>query len=138
MENENNVLDEETTVLKMTEELKEIMEENGVEETENPIDALFDEDNNDPIYLYSEKGELIGFEQIAIIPKKASTYAILKPIQPMEGVGEDEGLVFEIKSDKDGKEYLMLVVDEKIIDDVFDVYDELIEAEMQDNSQDEE
>ena len=132
MENENNVLDEETTVLKMTEELKEIMEENGIEATENPIDMLFDENNNDPIYLYSEKGEIIGFDQIALIPQKASTYAILKPIKPMEGVGEDEGLVFEIKTDSEGKEYLMLVVDEKVIDDVFEVYDELCESENQD------
>ena len=131
MENENNILDEENTVLKMTEELDEIMKESGVELTENPIDALYDEDNNDAIYLYSENGEIIGFEQIALIPQKSSTYAILKPIKPMEGVGEDEGLVFEIKSDSEGKEYLALVVEEKIIDDVFAVYDELCEAEMQ-------
>lgn len=132
MENKNNVLDEDTTVLKMTEELQEIMEENGIEATENPIDMLFDEDNNDPIYLYSEKGEIIGFDQIALIPQKEITYAILKPIKTIEGVGEDEGLVFEIKTDSEGKEYLMLVVDEKVIDDVFAVYDELCESEKQD------
>ena len=132
MENENNVLDEETTVLKMTEELNEIMEENGIESVGNPVDALFDEENTDPIYLYSEKGEMIGFEQIALIPLKANTYAILKPIKPMEGLGEDEGLVFEIKVDKDEREYLALVVDEKVIDDVFSVYDELCDAEEQD------
>ena len=133
MENENDILDEETTVLKMKEELNEILEENGIEDIENPVDALFDEENTDPIYLYSEKGEMIGFEQIALIPQKASTYAILKPIKPMEGLGEDEGLVFEIKADKGGKEYLALVVDEKIIDDVFDVYDKLCEEEIEDN-----
>ena len=132
MENKNDILDEEATVLKMSEELNEIMEENGIEATENPIDMLFDESNNDPIFLYSEKGEIIGFDQIALIPQKASTYAILKPIKPMEGVGEDEGLVFEIKTDSKGKEYLMLVLDEKVIDDVFVVYDELCESEKQD------
>jgi hypothetical protein len=127
MENKNNDLDEEVKVMQMAEELNEIMNERGIEETENPIDMLFDETNNDPIYLYSEKGEVIGFEQIALIPLKADTYAILKPIKPMDGVGEDEGLVFEIKSDKNGKEYLKLVVSEKVIDDVFDVYDRLCE-----------
>ena len=126
---ENEILDEETKVLKMAEELNEIMEENGIAATENPIDMLFDEDNNDPIYLYSEKGEIIGFEQIALIPIKANTYAILKPIKPMEGLGEDEGLVFEIKEDTEGNEYLMLVVDEKVIDDVFEVYDRLCEED---------
>ena len=116
----------------MKEQLNNFMEENGIEETENPIDMLFDENNNDPIYLYSENGELIGFEQVALIPLKANTYAILKPIKPMDGLGENEGLVFEIKQDEEGNEYLMLVIDEKVIDDVFEVYDNLCNEEIQD------
>ncbi|MBQ8425519.1 MAG: DUF1292 domain-containing protein [Clostridia bacterium] len=131
MENKNSNLDEEAKVLKMAEELNEIMKEKGIEETENPVDKLFDETNNDPIYLYSEKGEMIGFEQIALIPLKADTYAILKPIKPIDGVGEDEGLVFEIKADKNGNEYLKLVVSENVIDDVFEVYDRLCEEEQE-------
>ena len=93
---------------------------------QNPIDALFDEDNNDAIILFNEKGEEIAFEQIALIPLE-KTYAILKPIQPMEGVGENEGLVFSIEvNEETNEEYLALVVDEAIIDKVFDVYDELV------------
>ena len=93
---------------------------------QNPIDALFDEDNNDAIILFNEKGEEIAFEQIAIIPLE-KTYAILKPIQPMEGLGENEGLVFSIEvNEETNEEYLALVVDEAIIDKVFDVYDELV------------
>ena len=95
----------------------------------NPIDALFDEDNNDAIILFNEKGEEIAFEQIALIPLSEKTYAILKPVQPIDGLGEDEGLVFSIEENDEGKEYLMLVCDEGIIDDVFKVYDELYEAE---------
>ena len=92
----------------------------------NPIDALYDEDNNDAIILINEKGEEIAFEQIAIIPQGDKVYAILKPIQPLEGVGEDEGLVFFINDDEG---ILELITDEKIIDDVFTVYDELVEGE---------
>lgn len=93
---------------------------------QNPIDALFDEENNDAIILFNEKGEEIAFEQIALIPLE-KTYAILKPIQPMEGVGENEGLVFSIEvNEETNEEYLALVVDEAIIDKVFDVYDELV------------
>ena len=93
---------------------------------QNPIDALFDEENNDAIILFNEKGEEIAFEQIALIPLE-KTYAILKPIQPMEGLGENEGLVFSIEvNEETNEEYLALVVDEAIIDKVFDVYDELV------------
>ena len=100
------------------------------EEVKNPIDCLFDEDNNDAIILFNEKGEEIAFEQIALIPKNNKTYVILKPIQPMEGVGEDEGLVFSIEtSNEDGQEYLVLVTNEGVINEVFDVYDKLVEED---------
>ena len=98
-------------------------------EYQNPIDALYDENNNDAILLYAEDGKEISFEQIALIPLADLVYVILKPIQPLEGVGEDEGLVFEIATNEDGAEYLKLVTDMAIIDAVFDIYDELVEAE---------
>lgn len=96
----------------------------------NPIDALYDEENNDVIILMNERGEEIAFEQIALIPLGGATYAILKPVRPLEGVGEDEGLVFAIRTNpENGREYLELIVDEKVIDDVFKIYDDLVAAE---------
>ena len=95
----------------------------------NPIDALFDENNNDAIILLNEKGEEIAFEQIALVPILEKVYVILKPIQPMEGVGEDEGLVFSIEQNENNEEYLALVVDEEIIDAVLNVYDALVAEE---------
>ena len=90
------------------------------------IDKLYDEENQDLIYLFNEKGEQIAFEQIALIPILKNTYAILKPVVPLPGLGEDEGLVFEIKTNEN-EEYLALVIDEDIIDDVFDIYFKLVE-----------
>ena len=68
----------------------------------------------------------IAFEQIAIIPIIKDVYVILKPVVPLEGLGENEGLVFEIKNNET-EEYLSLVTDEDIIDDVFDIYFKLID-----------
>lgn len=103
------------------------------EEEKNPIDQLFDEDDTSPIYLYNEKGEKVEFEQIAIIPLKEQIYAILKPVQLLEGIGEDEALVFEIvepdEDDDDGEEYLNLVSDIDVIDKVFEVYNQLMDEE---------
>ena len=95
----------------------------------NPIEALYDEDNNDAIILMNEKGEEIPFEQIALIPIADKTYAILKPMVQMEGLGENEGLVFSVEVNAEGMEYLALVVEEDIIDEVFDIYDELVAEE---------
>lgn len=98
----------------------------------NPIDALYDEDNNDAIILMNEKGEEIPFEQIALIPIADKTYAILKPMVQMEGVGENEGLVFSVEVNAEGMEYLALVTDDDIIDQVFDVYFTLVDEEEED------
>jgi uncharacterized protein YrzB (UPF0473 family) len=95
----------------------------------NPIDAIFDENNNDVIILSNERGEQIDFEQIAVVPISEKVYVILKPVNPMEGLGEDEGLVFSIEQNEEGVEYLALTLDEEIIDAVFTVYDELVAAE---------
>ena len=90
------------------------------------LDKIFDEENNESLVLVSEDGEEVAFEQIALVPNNGSLYIILKPVQPMEGVSEDEGLVFLINEDMKRFE---IVVDEEIIDRVFDVYDALLEAE---------
>ena len=95
----------------------------------NPIDAIFDENNNDAIILFNENGEEMAFEQIAVIPLSEKVYVILRPIKPMEGLGEDEGLVFSIEQNENNEDYLMLAVDEDIIDAVFTVSDALVAAE---------
>ena len=60
-------------------------------EYQNTIDALFDEDNNDVIILFNERGEEIPFEQVAVIPL-GKTYAILKPFILAQAVHRLEGL----------------------------------------------
>ena len=52
---------------------------------------------------------------------KGERLCYLKPITKLEGLGEDEGIVFEIVD-----ETLVLVQDFDIIDPVFDVYFSLL------------
>ena len=53
------------------------------------LDILLDEDNEDPITLYDENDKPVRFDQVAIIPMDEKLYAILKPIDEMEGVADD-------------------------------------------------
>jgi hypothetical protein len=94
----------------------------------SPIDMLFDPNCTDPITLYNENGEKTEFEQIAIIPIGDTTYFILSPITHIEGVGEDEGLVFTVQ-EIDDEEALVIVTDMEVIDAVFDIYDQLVAEE---------
>ena len=94
----------------------------------NIIDQLLDPNNDENIMLYDEDNNPVEFEQIAIIPKDDSVYVLLATVTPMEGVGEDEGIVFVIEEGEDG-EVLTVVDDDAVADEVFEIYNGLVEAE---------
>ena len=83
------------------------------------IEKIFDEDNTENIVLYNNNNEAVEFEQIFITPLDDKDYCILKPVVPLEGMGEDEGIVFTLE-EVDGEEQLTVVRDEDIINKVFD------------------
>ena len=90
-----------------------------------PINQILDQNNTDPVVFYSENGDAVSFEQIAVIPLEGRIYVILKPTEKLEGVNEDEGFVFEITR-QDGEEMIVIVEDFAIIDKVFDEYEALL------------
>ena len=89
------------------------------------FDVLYDENDTENITLQNEQGEEVEFEQIAIIPLGDKAYCILRPLD-MPGIGEDEGLVFQLVEYND-EEGLKLIVDETIIAEVFDRYGSLVD-----------
>ena len=96
-------------------------------EEKSVFDKLLDPNDESNIILYDEKEEGIEFEQIAIIPIKEEVYAILKPVEKMEGLEEDQALVFVLEETEEGEELLNVVEDDEIIDVVFDEYDKLFD-----------
>lgn len=98
------------------------------EEFLSPIDMLLDENNTDNIKLYNEENEEVEFEQIALVPIAERIYAILKPAATMEGVADDEALVFGIE-EIDDEDCLIIVEDDTIVDKVFEEYYKMLKAE---------
>ncbi len=100
-----------------------------MEEEKSVFEKLLDENDDTNIVLIDEDENEIEFEQIAVIPVKEQVFAILKPVKEMEGVGENEALVFELEETPEGEELLNLldpVEDEDMIDVVFSEYDKLL------------
>ena len=95
----------------------------------NQIEKILDENNEDNIILYDEDNNEIEFEQIAVIPMDDSVYVLLAPVTPMEGVGEDEAVVFVIEEDEDGEALLSIVMEDDVIDSVFAEYEALLDEE---------
>lgn len=102
----------------MLDELKEL----------DVIGRLLDENDEDPVTLYDENDKETEFEQVAIIPIDEKIYVILKPITKIEGVADDEALVFVI-DEIDDEDMLVLVDNDEIINEVFDVYYKLLEED---------
>ena len=95
------------------------------------IDIILDEDDNQNVFIKDEKGIDFEFEQVALIPldeDQENMYVILHPVTKIDGVEDDEALVFVIKEDED-ESSIELVKDEKIIKRVFDEYYDLLDKQ---------
>ena len=113
---------------KKMEKVEEISKKVEQEEQQpDIIDILLDEDNKDPIVLVDGQGKKLCFEQIAVIPYNNKIYCVLKPIDKIENVQDDEAIVFFV-DEQEGKEpVLMVETDEKVAMDVFDEYYNLLD-----------
>lgn len=91
------------------------------------LDILLDEENEEPITLYNENDKAIRFDQIAIIPMEEKLFAILKPIDEMEEVAEDEAIVFRVDEKESGESELVIETDEALAMRVFDEFYRLLD-----------
>lgn len=92
------------------------------------IEKIFDENNSDPIVLYDENNKETKFDQVAVIPLYEKVYVILKPLSKIEGVNDDEALVFVVE-EIDDEDCLVICDDMKIVDEVFKEYYILLKEE---------
>ncbi len=112
-------------VQKIEEASKNVPEEVPI----NIIDVLMDENNKEPITLMDANGKRLSFEQIAVIPHNDKLYCVLKPIDKIENVQDDEAIVFYVDETQGDEPVLMVETDEQVAMDVFDEYYDLLDEE---------
>ena len=95
------------------------------------LDVLLDQDNREPIVLMDENGKQMTFEQVAVIPyevrKEKRLYCVLKPLDKIEGIADDEAIVFLVETDDKGNSVIRIEEDEEVAIAVFDKYYDLLE-----------
>lgn len=96
----------------------------------NPIQSILDPRNNENVILFNENNEAIEFEQVALIPYEKNLYAILKPVELMDGIESDEAVVF-LMVEEGNDIYLDVIDDDDTIDAIFDIYNKLFEEASQ-------
>ncbi len=85
------------------------------------------EEDDDIITLLSAEGEEIDFIEVAGIAYKGDFYAILQPVELLEGMADDEALVFKVVRNADGEDSFNIELDDDIIDAVFEEYNRLLD-----------
>lgn len=112
---------------KKLEKIEEVAKEAEKEAaTVDVLDVLLDEENKEPIVLSDEAGKKYTFEQIAVIPYNEKIYCVLKPVDKVEGIADDEAVVFYVDERPTGS-VLMVETDEKTAISVFDEYYNLLD-----------
>ncbi|MDE6201108.1 MAG: hypothetical protein K2M47_04440 [Clostridiales bacterium] len=104
------------------------MKNNNAHEVETTgdrlLDVLLDENNREHIVLMDEFGRQLMFEQVAVIPLDYSkgernVYVILKPVDEVAGINDDEAVVFIIEEDDGGNAVLRVEDDMAVVRKVF-------------------
>lgn len=85
------------------------------------------EDEDCIITLRTSDGENVDFIDIAGIAYNGKFYAILQPVELLDGMNYDEALVFEVNRGEDGKDDFSMLIDDEIIDAVFKEYNRLFD-----------
>ena len=84
-------------------------------------------DDDDVVTLMTADGEEVDFIEVAGIAYRGNFYAILQPVELLDGMEEDEALVFKVSRGKEGEDKFEIELDDAIIDAVFEEYNKLLD-----------
>jgi len=90
------------------------------------IDHMANQED-DIVTLVSADGEEVDFIEVAGIAYQGGFYAILQPVELLEGMEEDEALVFKVTRGKNGEDKFEIELDDTTIDAVFAEYNRLLD-----------
>ena len=78
------------------------------------------------IELVDDDGKVIKFKLLDVTEYKGQKYTLLLAAEPNEEIGEDEVVIFRLNEEE---EVLEPIEDEKLLEEVFEFYQEEVEAE---------
>lgn len=85
-------------------------------------------DDDEIITLFDEDDNPMDFYEVAVVEYRDELYALLQPAEEIEGIAEDEVLIFKIGGKEDGEpenedeDYFYPVEDEAVQEAVFEEY----------------
>lgn len=75
------------------------------------------------VELFDENDNAVKFREIASIELDGKFYELLQPVEPLDGIGEDEAVIFEYtEGDTPDDRNFTPLFDEQILEKVFNEY----------------
>ena len=79
-------------------------------------------EDDEIVTLYDVNNEPVDFYEVACVEYKDDYYALLEPVEEMEGLEDGDVLIFKLEEQEDGTDLFMPVEDETLLNEVFDEY----------------
>ncbi|MFY9176226.1 MAG: DUF1292 domain-containing protein [Caldicoprobacterales bacterium] len=96
------------------------------------------EEHNNIIELIDEDGNTLSFEYLMTLDYKENEYVVLVPLQTYEDYPEeltgDEVVILRVEQDENDDDIYVSIEDENELDEVFDVFSEIISQDDSENS----
>ena len=74
------------------------------------------------VTLYDDKNNPVDFYEVACVEYENDFYALLEPVEEMEGIEEGEVLIFKLEEQEDGEDLFVPVESEELLNAVFEEY----------------
>ena len=83
----------------------------------------------EPVELTTEDGKKLKFYFVGTIEYKGKNYSAFEPAEQIDGIEEDDLIIFELSGDDEETADLLPVEDEKLLDEVFEEFCRVLEEE---------
>lgn len=91
-----------------------------MEKEKNNVE-IFTEDN--VITLFDDADKPVEFFEVAAVEYEEHFYELLLPASPIEGIEEDEAVIFEYTYSEDGNDKIFSPIDdEELLEKIFELY----------------
>ena len=84
---------------------------------------------DDIVELTTEDGKKLKFYFVGTIEYKGKNYSAFEPAEQIDGIEEDDLIIFELSGDDEETADLLPVEDEKLLDEVFEEFCRVLEEE---------
>ncbi len=87
------------------------------------------EDDDDIVELVTDDGKKLKFYFVGTIEYKGKNYSAFEPAEEIDGMEDDDLVIFELAGDDEETADLLPVEDEKLLDEVFEEFCRVLEED---------